>query len=104
MVFLRRLSAPAEKWQLAQAWTASLPTCISQKRAFPSLMAAGLFLTNWNRLGGSGTGIWLRGRKVGGGIACPGAPHAPLPASSDPVTVSSPRRINIADVLKLVFI
>src|SRR6185369_1758347 len=91
-VFFRRLSAPAEKWQLAQACTPSLPACISQNSALPSLMAAGLFLTNWNRLGGSGTAIWLSGvlKSAGGGaIAGPGAPQAAPPGSSEPLAVSS---------------
>jgi hypothetical protein len=53
-------------------------------------MAAGLFLTNWNRLGGSGTDIWLRGRNVGGGIAIagPATPHAAPPGNSGPAAIS----------------
>src|ERR1051325_8656722 len=55
--FLVRLSAPAWKWQVAQHCTESLPTCISQNRALPSLMASVLLLTNVLRLSGCGTGI-----------------------------------------------
>src|SRR5262249_30636117 len=39
--FLVRLSAPALKWQLAQAWP-SLPPAWSQNKAFPRAMAAAL--------------------------------------------------------------
>src|SRR5882757_368923 len=35
-----RLSAPALKWQVAQAVLPSLPNCISQKNALPSAIAA----------------------------------------------------------------
>jgi len=34
--FFDRGSAPARKWQLAQACTPSLPTCMSQNNALPS--------------------------------------------------------------------
>ena len=43
--FLVRLSAPALKWQLAQAVLPSLPIFISQKSALPSRIAAGLSTT-----------------------------------------------------------
>ena len=84
-LFFVRLSAPAWKWQLAQAWTPSLPACISQKSAFPSLMAAGLLLTNWNRLGGSGTAIWFRGNRVGGGMVSLLAPGGTIRVQSSSV-------------------
>src|SRR6266702_1009679 len=66
-------------------------------------MAAGLFLTNWNRLGGSGTGIWFKGRKVGGGMACPATPHAVPPVRSEPVMVRRPQRVAIAGLEKRLF-
>ena len=53
------LSAPAWKWQVAQEVTPSLPTCISQKRVFPNLIASALFFTNSPRLSGSGTDTLL---------------------------------------------
>src|ERR1044071_6930378 len=40
---LVRLSAPALKWQVAQAVLPSLPNCISQKNAFPRAIAAFFF-------------------------------------------------------------
>src|SRR5438874_1555023 len=40
-----RLSAPAEKWQLAQAVTPSLPACMSQNSALPSWRAAWRLVT-----------------------------------------------------------
>ena len=56
--FLRRLSAPALKWQLAQAWP-SLPTLASQKNAFPSAIAAGLSRTKASSPGMDGIGTVL---------------------------------------------
>src|SRR5579871_1816178 len=43
--FIVRLSAPALKWQVAQAVKPSLPNCISQKKALPSAIAAALLRT-----------------------------------------------------------
>src|SRR5438445_411707 len=51
-----RVSAPAWKWHVAQAWAPVPPVCASQKSALPSWIAAVRSLTNVPRLGGSGTG------------------------------------------------
>src|SRR5262249_19192233 len=64
--FTERTSAPAWKWQLAQATRPSLPTCVSQNRALPSATAAARFMTKSPRFGGSGTATVLR---EGGGPA-----------------------------------
>ena len=37
--FFIRGSAPARKWHVPQACTPSLPTCMSQNKAFPRAMA-----------------------------------------------------------------
>src|ERR1700758_2503922 len=50
--FLSRMSAPALKWQVAQDWTPSLPTCISQNRALPNLISAAWSLTISTEQGG----------------------------------------------------
>src|SRR5438034_1532859 len=44
-LFLRRVSAPALKWQLAHACTPSPPACWSQNNALPKRIAAARFLT-----------------------------------------------------------
>ena len=75
--FFVRLSAPEWKWQLAQAWMPSLPTCMSQKSALPSAMAAGLLRTKRARLEGSGTGTVLSEGGGGGRTWAPaGAPRS----------------------------
>ena len=43
--FLSRVSAPALKWHVAQDSTPSLPTCMSQNKAFPNLISAAWSLT-----------------------------------------------------------
>src|SRR5690242_9152301 len=53
-VFLTRASAPAWKWQVAQACTPSLPTCMSQNSALPRVMAALRSLTKEASAAGSG--------------------------------------------------
>ena len=55
-MFLVRLSAPAWKWHDAQAVRPSPPTCMSQKRALPSTIAALRLETKSSRFGGRGTG------------------------------------------------
>ena len=52
--FLVRLSAPALKWQLAQALP-SLPACMSQKSALPSTRAQSSSFTMSDRSGMRGT-------------------------------------------------
>ncbi len=54
--FFDRGSAPARKWQLAQACMPSLPTCMSQKSALPRARAMAGSLTNSSRFYGPGTG------------------------------------------------
>src|SRR5688572_27328720 len=50
-----RGSAPARKWQLAQACTPSLPTCMSQKSALPRAIAMSGSRTKSPRFEGPGT-------------------------------------------------
>ena len=53
--FFTRSSAPAWKWQLAQARMLSLDACMSQNSAFPRTIAAWLSAMNSPRFGGTGT-------------------------------------------------
>jgi len=45
-----------------------LPTCKSQNKAFPKAIAAGLFLTNSPKFGGSGTATVLSEASGLGGL------------------------------------
>ena len=83
--FFVRSSAPAWKWQLAQAWMPSLPTCMSQKNALPRAMAAVLSRTKRARLVGSGTATVLSEGGAGGRTCAPVCP----PRSAAPNTAAS---------------
>src|SRR5438045_1411261 len=69
--FFARSSAPAWKWQEAQAVRPSLPVCMSQKSALPRRFAAASSATYWERFEGLGTVMVLSARfgNVGGGLA-----------------------------------
>src|SRR5262245_20868936 len=86
--FRERLSAPASKWQVAQAWMPSLPTCMSQNSDLPRAIAACLSRMKSPRFGGSGTVTELSGASTGCGAGA---------AASD-----GPTRIASSAVAKIV--
>src|SRR2546426_6670009 len=86
-VFLIRLSVPALKWHVAQATNPSPPVCMSQKKAFPSRMAALLSLTKSPRWAGLGTDTVLRD---GGAFDRKSSVEEVMPRASELATVPEP--------------
>ena len=91
-----RLSAPAAKWHVAHAVRPSLPACMSQKSALPSLTALVRSRTKSPSFGGDGTGSVLSGAGSPGPSALAWVPPASRRTSADAATMpdaNSPRRM-----------
>ena len=82
-----RLSAPASKWHVAHAVRPSLPACMSQKSALPSLTALGRSRTKSPSFGGDGTGSVLSGAGSPGPSALAWVPPASRRTSADAATM-----------------